>query len=170
MSLKWEDIETNHFMAKKKRRECMNEIAKRKMSEEETMEKSLDLVNGSSVAFLGTVGVDGYPNIKGMLKPKNSDLREVWFSTNTSSEKVGQILANKKTCVYFVDMERFMGLMLVGETEATRCAEVRRMIWEEGDERYYPKGIDDPDFTVLHFRAHEGNFYHRLTKRKFKIK
>ncbi len=147
----------------------MNETKGDLMPEEEARRESLSLVERSRIAFLGTVDELGYPHIKGMFKARSSGIGEVWFSTNTSSERVGHICALSKTCVYFVDMENIAGLMLVGETEATRSEEARRMIWEEGDERYYPLGIDDPDFTVLHFRAHEGNFYHKLRKCSFAV-
>jgi len=35
-------------------------------------------------------------------------------------------------------------------------------LWREGDEIYYPKGVDDEDYCVLRFTAETVNYYHGL--------
>lgn len=115
------------------------------------------------------VGSDGFPNIKAMLSDVNNGLREIWFSTNTSSKRVSQLKLNNKTAVYFVDFETWEGLMLIGKTEIKRDKETRKFRWREGSERYYPLGIDDPDYTVLHFIAESGDYYHALDNISFLI-
>ena len=105
-------------------------------------------------------------------RPLNSGiegLKEFWFSTNTSSKRVNQLKLNNKTCVYFVDFETWEGLMLIGKTEIKRDRASREMRWNEGSERYYPLGIDDPDYTVLHFTAESGDYYHKLNNISFLI-
>jgi len=124
------------------------------------LEKAQQLVERSKIAMVGTIGEDSYPNIKAMINAKHKGLKEVWFSTNTSSRRVTQIKLNSKTCVYFVDFETWEGLMLIGRTEIGRDKKSREMLWEDGSERYYPLGVDDPDYTVLHFVADTGNYYH----------
>ena len=84
------------------------------------VEKSLELVRRSNIAMVGTVGNDGFPNIKAMINDEFNGLREFWFSTNTSSKRVSQLKLNNKTCVYFVDFKTWEGLMLVGKTEIKR--------------------------------------------------
>ena len=48
---------------------------------------------------------------------ENEGLKTLWFSTNTSSRKISQIQRDAKACVYFVDFDAWMGLMLVGRAE-----------------------------------------------------
>ena len=133
------------------------------------VEKSLELVKRSNIAMVGTVGNDGFPNIKAMINDEFDGLREFWFSTNTSSKRVSQLKVNNKTCVYFVDFETWEGLMLVGKTEIKRDRETREKRWREGSERYYPLGVDDPDYTVLKFTAEYGDYYHQLNNISFLI-
>ncbi len=60
------------------------------------IEKSLELVKNSKIAMLGTYDQEGYPNIKAMLNVSSEGLKEIWFSTNTSSKRVANILKNQK--------------------------------------------------------------------------
>ena len=121
------------------------------MNKEEAFERGLELVNRSEIAMLSTIGEKGHPEIRGMIKVEAEGLKKIWFSTNTSSEKVKQLSKNSKTCVYFVDFEKWMGLMLVGTCQILQDPEAKKRIWHEGDEKYYPLGVTDPDYSVLLF-------------------
>ena len=136
---------------------------------EEAIKKSLELVNRSNIAMVGTIGNDNFPNIKAMINAKHNGLKEIWFSTNTSSKRITQLKLSNKTCVYFVDFDEWEGLMLIGKTKIKRDKESREMLWEEGCERYYPLGIDDPDYSVLHFTAETGDYYKSPCKVSFLI-
>jgi general stress protein 26 len=139
------------------------------MDEREAIQAALTLADRSEIALLGTNGDDGYPNVKAMLKTENEGLNRVWFSTNTSSRRIAQLLRDPRACVYFVDEERRMGLMLVGDIEVLQDRESRERLWSEGDEKYYPLGVTDPDYSVLRFTAHWGNYYHALSNVTFKV-
>lgn len=140
------------------------------MEKDKALAESLALVERSTLALVGSNGDGGYPNIKAMIKMENEGLRAIWFSTNTSSRRIAQFGRDPKACVYFLDSEAWKGLMLVGEMEIRRDAESRRRLWRPGNERYYPQGIDDPDYSVLRFTAAWGNFYHSLSDATFDVK
>jgi general stress protein 26 len=137
--------------------------------QEEAMAEALALANSATIAMVGTNGDDGYPHIKALIKMENEGLRQVWFSTNTSSRRVGQLTRDPKACVYFVDFETWKGLMLVGTVELLQDAESRQRLWRPGYERYYPQGVNDPDYTVLRFTAAWGNYYHALHNVTFEV-
>jgi general stress protein 26 len=139
------------------------------MQKEEAIREALALANRSGIAMLGTNGDKGYPNIKAMIKMENEGLNRIWFSTNTSSKRVSQLLRNSKTCVYFVDLEQWMGLMLVGDVEVLQDIESKQRLWREGFEKYYPLGVTDPDYCVLRFTAQWGNYYHALVNVTFDL-
>jgi len=139
------------------------------MEKQEAVNQGLELVNSSTIAMLGTNGEDGFPHIKAMLKMVNQGLKKIWFSTNTSSKRVEQIKKNPKVCVYFVDPNEFKGLMLVGNIKILQDKSSRQRLWREGFERYYPLGVDDPDYSVLCFTGLWGNFYHSLSNIDFEI-
>jgi general stress protein 26 len=119
--------------------------------------------------MLGTNGDGGYSNIKAMIKAENQGLRTIWFSTNTSSKRVAQLRRDPRASVYFVDMQNWMGVMLVGNMELLQDMESRQRLWSPGCERYYPLGMTDPDYTVLRFTAQWGNYYHALENVTFEI-
>lgn len=139
------------------------------MKVEEAFKKGLALVNKSTIAMLGTNGVEGYPNIRAMIKLESEGLKKIWFSTNTSSKKVTQLKESPKACVYFVDFDKWMGLMLVGTINILQDEESKERLWQGGFEKYYPLGVTDPDYTVLLFTARWGNYYHNLAKTTFKL-
>jgi general stress protein 26 len=139
------------------------------MDRQEAMEKALALVSRSEIAMLGSNGDDGYPNIKAMINMEHEGLKTVWFSTNTSSRRVGQFLRDSKACVYYVDFHQWMGLMLVGTIEVLQDAESKERLWRPGFEKYYPLGVTDPDYSVLRFTAEWGNFYHALSNVTFEV-
>jgi general stress protein 26 len=139
------------------------------MTKDEVIKASQELADKAEIVMLGSNGDNGYPNIKGMIKRENEGLRTVWFSTNTSSRRVPQIMKDPKTCVYFVDFEQWKGLMLVGTMEVLQDPESKERLWEDTDKRYYPEGITDPDYTVMKFTTEWGNYYHKLANVTFKI-
>ncbi|MBA7665447.1 hypothetical protein ES703_73517 [subsurface metagenome] len=139
------------------------------MEKEDAIEKGLSLVNRSTIAMLGTNGEGGYPNIRALIKMENEGLKTIWFSTNTSSRKIPQLKKNPKACVYFVDFDKWMGLMLVGTTEIRKDSKSRERLWRDGFEKYYPKGVNDPDYSVLRFVANWGRYYHSLTHITFEL-
>ncbi len=137
------------------------------MQKEEAIREALALANRSGIVMLGTNGDDGYPNIKAMIKMENEGLNRIWLSTNTSSKRVNQLVRDSKACIYFVDFEKWMGLMLVGEVAVLRDLESRQRLWRDGFEKYYPLGMADPDYCVLRFTARWGNYYHALSNVTF---
>ena len=139
------------------------------MKKENAIEKGLSLVNRSTIAMLGTNGDEGYPNIRAMIKMENEGLKTIWFSTNTSSRKIPQLKKNPKACVYFVDFDKWIGLMLVGTTEIRKDQQSRERLWRDGFEKYYPKGVNDPDYSVLRFTTQWGRYYHSLTHVTFEL-
>ena len=94
---------------------------------EETIGKMIDK---SSTSFVSYVDEDGYPITKAMLKPrKRNGIKEIWFSTNTSSDKVRYFRKNNKASVYFFDKRYFRGVSLIGTIEVLETAEAKELIF-----------------------------------------
>ena len=43
------------------------------------------------------------------------------------------------------------------------------MLWFGDAEKYYPLGVEDPDYSVLGFTAERSNYYHGLNNISFEI-
>lgn len=133
----------------------------------ELSQKINALVETAKIAYISSVDINGYPNTKAMLALQHDDLLIYYFSTNLTARRTSQFKENPKCCVYFCDEPDFKGLMLVGNIEICTDKEHKTMLWREGFEIYYPKGIDDEDYCVLKFIATRGNYYHGLENYDF---
>jgi general stress protein 26 len=130
----------------------------------------MTLIDASSTTIISSVDELGYPNTKAMLPPrKHQGIKVFYFTTNTSSMRVQQYSANTKACIYFYDNRHFLGVMLKGSMEVLHDSASKEMIWQTGDEMYYPQGVTDPDYSVLKFTAHEGRFYSNFTSESFAV-
>jgi len=131
------------------------DIEDRKMAE--------DLIQVAPAAILTTINTQGYPQTRALFNLRN---KEQWpklvplfeghrkdfmvlFTTNTSSSKIADLKHNRKVSVYYHIPDQARGLMLSGEIEVVQDIEMKKSIWHDGWERYYPLGYDDPDHTLL---------------------
>jgi general stress protein 26 len=129
-----------------------------------------NLIDKQTTAFIASVDADGYPNLKAMLAPrKRVGLSDFWFTTNTSSIRVAQYRANPLAAVYFMDRRYFRGVMFRGRMEVCEDPATKEMIWQDGDTQYYPLGVADPDYCVLHFSATNGRYYSDFHSKDFDI-
>ncbi len=129
-----------------------------------------NLIDKAGVSIISSVDEEGFPNSKAMLPPrKREGIKHIFFTTNTSSMRVRQYLKNPKACVYFFDKRFFRGVMLRGTMEVLHDSASKEMIWNPGDEMYYPKGVTDPDYCVLKFTAKNGRYYSKFKSENFEV-
>lgn len=124
---------------------------------QETISK---LISHQNVCFLSSIDGEGYPVTRAMLMPRKIEgIKTFYFSTNTSSNKIAEYTKDPKACVYFVDRRFFRGVMLKGEVEVLTDEKHKEMLWQNGDEQYYPLGVTDPDYCVLRLTVKNGRYY-----------
>lgn len=129
-----------------------------------------EMIDKVDVSMIGSVGQDGFPNMKAMLPPrKRVGIKEIYFTTNTSSMRVNQYLNNPKASVYFFDNRNFQGILLKGLMEVLTDTQSKEEIWKNGDEIYYPLGVTDPDYCVLKFTGSKGRYYSNFHSEDFLI-
>ncbi|OOM69948.1 pyridoxamine 5'-phosphate oxidase family protein [Clostridium sp. BL-8] len=129
-----------------------------------------NMIDKIGVSIISSVDEEGYPNTKAMLPPRKRDgIKYFYFTTNTSSMRVKQYENNFRSCIYFFDKRFFRGVMLKGTMEVLKDQESKEMIWNDGDETYYSKGVCDPDYCVLRFTAKTGRFYSKFKSEEFNI-
>lgn len=129
-----------------------------------------NLIDQQSVAYIGSVDGEGFPNVKAMLPPrKREGISVFYFTTNTSSRRVAQYRENPKACVYFCDKRFFRGVQMLGTAEVLEDDETKREIWREGDTMYYPGGVTDPDYCVLRITVTRGRYYSNFSSEDFPV-
>jgi general stress protein 26 len=123
------------------------------------------VVEKSKFAYLTTINELGEPETRAMLNLYNREMYpalqsvlpfspfEIYFTTNTSSEKMQQIENNVKSCVYFIIESEWNGIMFNGEIEIVTDAVTKKKIWQDEWVRYYPGtgGYQNTDYSVLKF-------------------
>jgi general stress protein 26 len=130
-----------------------------------------NIIDNVNVSIISSVDEDGYPNTKAMLAPRKRDgIKHIFFTTNTSSMRVKQYTSNPKACVYFFDRRFFRGVMLKGTMKVLKDKKSKQMIWQEGDQMYYPLGVTDPDYCVLKFTSKSGRYYSNFKSEDFEVK
>ncbi len=129
-----------------------------------------NLIDRQTIAMLGSLDEEGYPNIKAMLSPrKRQGIRTFWFTTNASSLRTAHFRQNPKACLYFCDRRFYRGVMLLGTVEVLEDAESKEAIWLPDDTKYYSAGVTDPDYCVLTFIAEKGRYYSSFQSENFSI-
>ena len=117
------------------------------------------LIDRSLFADLGYIDKDGRPAIRRVFCAWHKGIGGHLISTNTSSGHVGLLSESPEACLYFADSETFEGVCLTGRAVPTREEALRHLLWNEGDEKYYPQGADDPDYTIIEFTADRAEYY-----------
>lgn len=136
-----------------------------------TKESVIEFIKKTKTAFIGSVGEDGFPNIKAVFSPSKIEGLCLYFSTNTSSLRAQQFMKNPKACVYFYERNRFKceGVMLTGTMEVLQDLQIKKEIWHTGDTLYYKQGVTDPDYCVLKFTPTKGRHYCNLKTESFHL-
>ena len=129
-----------------------------------------ELHRGADLFYLGSVDGGGFPNVKTVYPAKfRESIREIYFSTNTSSLRVAEYRRNPKASVYYASCATFQGVMLVGFMEVLEEQGTKSRFWNEGDEQYYPLGETDPDYCILKFTPVRGRYYHNFRSEDFTV-
>lgn len=163
------------------------------MNEDEAKRLSLQLMESTWAAYLTTIDTNGFPHIRAMdnlrCKERFPKLVEffknhdddfwILFSTNTSSAKVYQIKRNPYASVYYCNrglmcdyckQKENRGLMLRVTIEIVTDPNLKKAICHDYWLKYYPLGVDDPDYTVLSLYPIGGRYYQSLQKVAFTLK
>lgn len=119
-----------------------------------------ETIISADYCMISYIDAHGYPVTKAMLPPRIMEDKGIfWFSTNTSSNKINCFRQNNKASLYFVNRKKFVGISLMGSVFIMEDKAVKSLIWREGDELYYKKGVTDEDYSVLKFVSQSGRLY-----------
>ncbi len=152
------------------------------MELEEVKKLSLELMEYSKAIYLTSINSEGYPITRAMFNLRNkaqfpefSDFYkeldnqfDVFISTNTSSSKITHIKKDPKVSVYYCDPEEFKGVMFGGEIDFISDMNIKKKLWLDWWTKYYLKGLNDPDYSLLRLKPKIAYFYYRLQKVQFK--
>ncbi len=136
------------------------------MTDLESKHACVDLLREAEAVYVTTVDEGGRPQTRAMFNllrreqfPSLAEVFEdhgdhllVYLSTNTTSGKVRQMEHNPEIAAYYCDPATFRGVQPSGRVEFVSDPALKRRPWQPGWEMYFPRGIDDPDYTVVRLR------------------
>jgi len=148
------------------------------MDVKEAKKLSFELMESSKAIYLTTIDSEGYPITRAMFNLRNieqfpefskffNELEnpfEIYISTNTASSKTSHIKKNPKISVYFCEPELFKGVMFGGDVEFIKDKNIKRQIWLDWWDKYYLKGLEDPDYTLFRLKPKVAHVYYKLQK------
>lgn len=132
------------------------------------MEKAVSIIKNSKAAYLATIDSEGKPEIRALLNLTNpkkykkldgkaliqdGETLTMYFTTNTSSNKVKRIRNNPNVALYFCNPASFEGICASGTIEEVTDEELKESFWQRGWTIYYPEGKTDPDYALLKFTS-----------------
>ena len=132
--------------------------------------KIFQFISKQKTAFIASVNEQGYPVIRAVSKPRIID-GEIYFSTNTSSNKVKQYSANNQACIYFCKRGKikYQGVTMIGEMQVCTDQATKDKMWRFGDRLFYKQGVTDPDYCVLKFKGITAEYYCDLKTEKIEL-
>lgn len=150
---------------------------------ENLIRTGIKLMEDATTVYLTTIDGDGYPNTRAMLNLRNprqypllTGLFEgheedmlIYFTTNTSSIKIEQIIMNPSVSAYYCKPDEFHGMMLAGKIEIVDDTELKKRIWQEGWETYYRKGVEDPDYAILKLKPVWGKGWYQSDRFELRL-
>lgn len=125
-----------------------------------TKEGIYEFIARQKTSLISSVGEDGYPATRALIQPVLIEENVIWFATYTSSRKVRHYRANPKACVYFYEKGRnFQGVELKGTMEVCTDQLTKALFWKPFFNRFYRKGVTDPDYCILKFTGFEAQWF-----------
>ena len=145
-------------------------------SRQEAWQCAVELLGKVDMVFVSSVDREGYPRTGAMLNLRNrqrfpglteffgsqADPLVTYLSTNTFLPKVVRMRENPKVCLNFTDLQEWKGLQVVGHAVVVEDDAVKRALWQDGWEMYYPGGVTDPDFAIIRVDPVFAQYYHQL--------
>lgn len=83
----------------------------------------------------------------------------LWFFTNLSTRKVGEMDQHRKVSLSYADVARQSFVSISGRVRMLRDEEKARELWTQRVKPWFPSGLDDPDLGLLEVTVEEAEYW-----------
>jgi general stress protein 26 len=127
---------------------------------DEALEKIRELLKQFPIAFMVTIA-DGALTARpiGVVGDNAAFDGSLWFITDKRSRKVAAIESGAQTTLLFQNDKDGNYLHLVGRASVVEDRKKLEELYTTLQRTWFPKGLDDPDITLLRFDADEANYW-----------
>lgn len=122
----------------------------------EAVEHVLELLHDFETAMLVTHTADGALHARPMAVAEVENGGAVWFVTDVTSPKMGDIGFEPRVLLAFQDARRYLAMS--GEATAVRSPEKVRELWKESFKLWFD-GPDDPNLVLLKVTPRDAEYW-----------
>src|SRR5215212_9815035 len=127
---------------------------------DEAVAKLRDLLKEFPIAFMVTVnGGEVTARPIGIVGDQAAFDGSLWFITDKRSRKVRAIESGAQTTLLFQNDKEGNYLHLIGRASVVDDRARLEELYTTLQRTWFPKGLDDPDITLVRFDAVEGNYW-----------
>jgi len=126
----------------------------------QSLEKLRELIKDIDFCMLTTIDEEGDLHSRPM--SSNGDLDpngDLWFFTNASSHKVGEVAASPKVNVSFADPDNQRYVSVSGVAQLVQDRRKIDELWRPQFKIWFPKGKDDPEVALLCVNLKKGEYW-----------
>lgn len=135
-----------------------------------TKQGIFDFIARQKTSIISSVDENGYPATRALIQPVLIDGANIYFATYTSSRKVAHYRNNPKACVYFYSKgQTFQGAEIKGEMQVLTDQPTKSQFWRPFFNRFYKKGVTDPDYCILKFTGFEAQWFSNFSTETVKF-
>jgi general stress protein 26 len=131
----------------------------RNLTHEAAVEKIRAIVNSARVGLFGTS--EGHPPLE--FRPMSVQdvdaAGNLWFLSARSSFQNHQIARHPQAQLVFAHPGTSEYLSLQGRAFVTDSRPLKEKYWNALAKGWFPRGIDDPELTVLRFQTESGHYW-----------
>ncbi|HEY9688145.1 MAG TPA: pyridoxamine 5'-phosphate oxidase family protein [Coleofasciculaceae cyanobacterium] len=122
------------------------------------LKRFLELIKGFDTAILVTHADNNRLHGRPMAVVDVEENGDLWFLTGEDTPKTGEIRSNDHVLVTFQDgRDRFVSI--TGRAELIRDRQKVDELWKESFKVWFPEGKEDPNLSLIHVRAQEGEYW-----------
>ncbi|GAB5550308.1 MAG: pyridoxamine 5'-phosphate oxidase family protein [Sandaracinaceae bacterium] len=116
-----------------------------------------DILDSFDDAMLVTRDRGGAPRARPMHIAKRTVDGDLWFATSDESGKMSELEQDPRAAVTLQSKDAFVSI--TGRGQVVRDRSAIEEIWSPAMKAWFPEGKDDPNLTVLRFRAERGEYW-----------
>lgn len=118
-------------------------------SREEDIQKLASLIKDVKICMMTTVDTDGHLHSRPMATQQVEFDGDLWFFTGKSTCKASEVKYDSHVNVSFADNSGHKYVSVSGRAILVTDRAKAEELWNPVYKAWFPKGIDDPDLTLL---------------------
>ena len=123
------------------------------------LKKLSELIKGISYAMLTTQEADGTLHSRPMQTEEMQSDGTLLFITSASSAKAQELDVFPKVSLTYMSKDASICVAVAGHGHTYRDMEILKQLWKPLYKAWFPKGLEDPDVTLLEVKIDRAEYW-----------